>query len=198
MSNADQQGSGALSGSAASSDEAQISAPKSTHSRESIRAAYHQAVEESREGSRKRDTEKQQAAQQGGDAPSPLALGSVITSASLQDGGPVAPDFRDFIGKFEKDHAEIQQQLKSLHDKQEADDQQARNVAAGLQAFYDAWAVGSAKGDAIMSAIQANIAFDAAGRDMKRDQDAAVATEARRVERAAYEEERRRNGGMSL
>lgn len=174
---------------------------------------------------RERELKEQAAAQQqeqsAGAASLPLSGGS--SSPSLADGGPVAPDFSGFIGKIEKDHAEIQQQLKSMHDKQEADDQHARNVAAGLQAFADAWEVGSAKGNAIMAAIQANIATAEGWREFEREQDSGASKHDRDEdagwrefkrnrdagwhefdrsetsgEREQEKEERRRNSGMSL
>lgn len=196
-----------------------LPSPKMPRTNDDLRASFLQSAEEYH---RKQEAERQAGGQeQAQAASSPLTGGA--GSPSLQDGGPVAPDFSGFIGKIEKDHAEIQQQLKSMHDKQEADDQQARNVAAGLQAFHDAWAVGSAKGNAIMSTIEGNIATaegwrefdrnqdtgatkkdrdeDAGWREFKRNQDAGWREFDRTEtsgEREQEKEERRRNSGMSL
>lgn len=233
MTNADQHGSGPQSGSAAASGNGAhtIAAPKSTnakgpltHSREDILAAYFQAVEQSHENSRKREeAEKAKSGQQTGQASSPLALGAVLTSASLQDGGPVAPDnsqMMTFFADVERS-AEEQRQSVRERDQREADGRNARIREEDGQTTAHAKAMetravfaGIADANAALfagfqehesnekrGAGQHGRDQDAGWREFGRNQDAGwrefCQTEASGA-RQQQSEERRRNSGMSL
>ncbi|MEI3807569.1 hypothetical protein V6R85_23905 [Agrobacterium sp. CCNWLW32] len=190
---------------------------------EDLRASFAQWAEEYR---RKQDAERK-AAEQGQGQSMGMSLPTVPVSnpasSSLQDGGPVAPDFSDMFKHFDEVERGAQEQIQGQRDKDQREADAAYAVSQGETALMNAIVAGIARGEKSLSESMRNAAIEAGYRQhegevnsgasqLERTEDAGWRefhqTEQRGFgqldrsetagERQHETEERRRSSGMSL
>lgn len=148
--------------------------------------------------------------EQGAAVPPPF---SNPTSASLQDGGPVAPDFSAMSRHFDDLQAGAQQQIRGQREKDEREAADRKAVKDGERSLTKAIVEGIGRSDEAMGALKMSAAVEAGYRQHEGEVKSGAAQQSqredagwreyKRLEEAGArqhqsEEERRRSSGMSI